>query len=253
MSAPDANMISVWRERWRNSAVFPYRASPFGMTENGAEDYRGAPFERQILGRLDLANVDFTGSNLEKLRVESCNFNNCIFDHSILTELITKDSSFRNCSFVKSDLRLARIGYAGTEFFRCKFDGVKLARAGFFNAIFTEINFKGKDWSHTDFGASGFWNCSFNGILNDIIFRGRYLLAYQYELSGAPKRTGLHKVDFSDSKLYWVAAYNGCSLEEITLPSDGSSFICRTRDLLQFITKIYVNSTELMLSKDIVK
>jgi hypothetical protein len=119
-----------------------------------------------------------------------------------------------------------------------------VARAGFFNAVFTEVDLRGKDWSHTDFGASVFWNCSFKGTLNDIIFRGKYLLAYQYELSGEPKRTGLHMVDFSDSELHWVAAYNCCTLEKVNLPDDGSAFICNTHDLLLFSTKKDINSIE---------
>jgi hypothetical protein len=93
-------------------------------------------------------------------------------------------------------------------------------------------------------GPLGFWNCSFKGTLNDIIFRGKYLLAYQYELSGEPKRTGLHMVDFSDSELHWVAAYNCCTLEKVNLPGDGSAFICNTHDLIQL---------NLILSEDISK
>jgi uncharacterized protein YjbI with pentapeptide repeats len=87
MSAPGTKKISAWRERWRDNAVVPHTASPFGTTENGAEDYRGAPFANQILRKLDLANVDFTGSNLEKLRIDGCNFNDCIFDYSKMQNL----------------------------------------------------------------------------------------------------------------------------------------------------------------------
>jgi hypothetical protein len=102
----------------------------------------------------------------------------------------------------------------------------------FFECSVTEVNFRAKDWKHTDFRASGFWNRSFSGALKDITFPGDYLTHSHKEISGPPRKTGLHNVSFEATELHWVGFYNGCELENITLPADGSAFQCKVRNLV---------------------
>jgi uncharacterized protein YjbI with pentapeptide repeats len=236
--------ILGWAQRWVGRELVPGDPSPFGMTETGKQDYRGVSFTRRTITNLEVNNADFSGADLRNLRIESCTFGNCIFERATLVEWVTRASKFDECRFNKADLRQAQIGYGGTDFCKCTFDGVRTTRAGFHNAVFVGVDFNGNDWSHTDFSASGFWDCSFRGTLNDIIFRGGYLFPYQLEISGEPRRTGLHNIDFTNADLHWVGAYNGCKLERIILPADGSAFICEAKDLMLLSAKFDLGSKE---------
>jgi uncharacterized protein YjbI with pentapeptide repeats len=235
---------SVWAKRWAGKKFVLEGPSPFGNTATGTKDSRGVNFVNERIANLEINNVDFSAANFHHLRVDNCAFFNCNFERAILTQLVTRSSRFDTCQFRKANLTMAQIGYAGTDFDNCSFDGVKVARAGFFNAVFSHANFDGKYWSHVDFCASGFWNCSFRGMLKDIIFRGSYLFPYQMEISGEPQRTGLHNVDFTTADLHWVGAYNGCKLENIVLPANGSAFICDVYQLLSFYAKLDVTSKD---------
>jgi uncharacterized protein YjbI with pentapeptide repeats len=227
-----ARSVKEWTERWRHESFVPGRLSPFGRTETGAHDYRGVSFGNKAITNAEIRDSDFAAADLRHLRVEHCNFIQCNFSGGDLTQLVTTSSRFENCRFDRADLRLAQIGYHGTEFRNCTFDRVKVGRVGYLNPIFTDVCFDGKNWSHTDFRASGFWNCSFIGVLRDITFRGTYLYPLQKEMVGEPRSTGLHNVNFSSAELHWVGFYNGSILENITLPTDGHAFICKTNDII---------------------
>jgi uncharacterized protein YjbI with pentapeptide repeats len=189
----------AYARRWAGKEFALEGPSPFGNTETGAKDYRGVSFAQRTISNLEINDADFSASDLRHLRVDGCAFRNCSFERAILTELVTRASRFDECRFGKADLSV--------------FNGAKLARVGFLNAVFTNVSFDGKDWSHTDFRASGFWNCSFSGVLKDIIFRGSYLFPYQMEISGEPRRTGLHNVDFTKADFHWVGAYTASTSE----------------------------------------
>jgi hypothetical protein len=222
---------SVWAERWRGIKFALGAASPFGLTEIGAQDYRGIPFRRKVIVGAMITDVDFTAADLNHMRLENCFLRRCSFDRADLTELVTRATQFEDCSFKKADLRRAHIGYYGTDFKRCKFDGARTERVGFLNAVFSDVEFIGQDWNHTDFRASGFWNCRFKGTLKDVAFRGDYLMPLERKIAGPPQRTGLHTVSFRDTELHWVGTHNGCVLESVTLPANSSAFICEVTAL----------------------
>ena len=224
--------ISTWVERWRDREVALGDPSPFGVTDAGSRDFRGVSLRNVVLKDSVVGDADFTAADLDHMRIENCALRNCNFDRATLTQLVTKASRFDDCRFRKADLRIANIGYCGTDFCRCVFDGVRVTRAGFLNAVFTDVEFIGKDWSHTVFNASGFWNCSFRGALKGITFRGDYLFPTQREIAGEPHRTGLHNVSFANADLHWVEFSNGCKLENVVLPTNGSVFICQARNLI---------------------
>ena len=228
----DKTRISAWAGRWSDTELILGAPSPFGLTETGLQDYRGARIRHAVLRSISISDADFSGADLRNIRIENGELRNCIFEGASLVEMITRESNFNRCDFRRADLRMAHIGYGGTDFTSCTFDGVKIARVGFLNAVFTDVNFSARDWKRTDFRASGFWNCSFRGLLEDVTFRGDYLLPSHREISGPPRKTGLHNVSFEGAELHWVGFYNGCQLENITLPADGSAFQCRVRDLV---------------------
>src|SRR5690348_10868213 len=123
--------IATWEQRWAKREFVLGEASPFGNTEDGAEDYRGLSYRNQRIASLSICHADFTSASLDHLIVEKCLFKRCIFDRAVLTQLVTRQSKFEECLFRKTDLRMAGIGYFGTDFDRCTFDGVRVARASF--------------------------------------------------------------------------------------------------------------------------
>jgi fluoroquinolone resistance protein len=227
-----AKKAKLWADRWLHENFVHWAQSPFGRTEIGLNDYRGVPLRNRALANVEIRDSDFSAADLSHLRIENCTFLNCSFSTADLTGLVTTSSRFEHCKFERSNMRLAQIGYNGTEFYICTFKGAKTTRAGFLNAIFTDVCFDGKDWSHTDFRASGFWNCSFTGALRDVTFRGGYLFPSQRQVAGEPQRTGLHNVSFAGAEFHWVGIHNGCELENITLPTDGHAFMCSADDLI---------------------
>jgi fluoroquinolone resistance protein len=221
--------------RWRGLTLKLGAPSPFGETAEGKHDYRGAPvFEAETIDGLAICNCDFSNADLHHVRIANCSFEDCIFDNADLVEVTTRKSVFRNCRFRNTDFRISQLGYAWSVFDHCVFQGVRTNRIGLHNAIFEGIKFHGRDWNGVDFGASGFWNCSFEGNLRGVTFRGDYQFPMQRETNGEPIKTGLHSVNFAASELFWVGVDNGCVLDQIVLPASGSAFLTKTETLLSF-------------------
>ena len=246
---PQLNKLA-WTRRWPNESSIPSGPSPFGVTENGRQDYRGVSVRSQKLRNEKIIDADFSYADLHHLQIVDCTFENCCFDMAILTQLYAIKSRFEGCSFVKADLRIAQLGMQRTDFRRCEFDGVKVKKAGFYNVVFEEVKFRAQDWSHVDFGASGFWNCWFEGSLVGISLRGRYLYPSQREMHGEPVKTGLHNVSFAKANLHWIGVHDGCVLENIILPENGSAFICLSKDLIGFALAAQLPRDEAMAMRE---
>jgi hypothetical protein len=91
---------------------------------------------------------------------------------------------------------------------------------------------------------SGFRDCRFSGILFGAVFRGDYLIPSQRELAGEPKDPGLHGVSFKNAQLVLVQFSEGCALENIELPANGSAFLCSVSDLLRYHHSLSPDSPE---------
>jgi uncharacterized protein YjbI with pentapeptide repeats len=232
-----------FKERWSGHAPILGESSPFGVTADGCQDYRGAPISHvQGAEGLLVEGCDFSDASFRNLRMAGCSFKNSIFDSADMSHISIRSSEFANCRFQKTDLKLAQVGITGSKFNRCIFEHVRVARAGFHNPVFEDMVFDGPDWRSVDFRASGFWNCAFKGDVRGVVFRGDYQLPVEREINGPPGRTGLHNVSFADAELFWVGFTNGCLLVDITLPRSGSAFICNVSPLLNFehnLTSLY--------------
>jgi uncharacterized protein YjbI with pentapeptide repeats len=233
---------AVWRKRWHNLVFELGMASPFGRTTLGMEDYRGLSLQLRTLKGAKLQNADLSCANFERVRLEDCTITGCAFDAAQLGHFVAERCCFEDCSFLKADMRLAQIGFGGTSFHNCNFEGVKLQKTGFLNVTFCNVAFQGSDWSHVDFGPASFQNCVFQGEFRDVVFRGEYLYPSQREIGGDVISAGLHRVSFAGAHLAWVAAYNGCDFKEIILPIDGSSFIVESDRILDFYSNLHRSS-----------
>jgi uncharacterized protein YjbI with pentapeptide repeats len=240
-------------KRWTREQYPLVGPSPFGHTKTGALDFRGVPFRDGKLEHIAISNADFTSAQFYRLTLVNCTFHNCVFTSAVFLDSVVDACEFHQCDFRQADWRLALIGCHGTDFRRCLFDGVMLKDTGFFNAIFSEIDLRGEDCKHIDFAASGFWDCSFEGALEDVTFRGDYLFPYQEEISGTPRRSGLHNVSFERASLKWVAFTNGCALDNIILPADGCAIMCNVSQLYRIGDILEDSSRKLIVFEEFLK
>jgi hypothetical protein len=120
----------------------------------------------------------------------------------------------------------------------CSFSGTRVKKTGFLNPVFEHCNFDLKNTSGIDLGCSGFWDCSFQGKLEDVRLHGKYPYALQQEKNTPPVMTGLHNVDFSEAKLTFISLRDGCIVEEVKLPSIGTSFLYSRNTMIKSAKKI---------------
>jgi uncharacterized protein YjbI with pentapeptide repeats len=220
-------------KRWTSGGISPTGRSPFGLTQDGRTDFRGAPLADILVSSLTVEAVDFSRANFEHTRFEGCHFKKCIFDRANLTQIAVVGGSFSECYFRHSDLRLAGIGYGGTEVTECVFEKPKIAKASFGNVIFQNCSFQGEDWKGVMFDGSGFWDCKFVGVFRGVAFSGRHPMRLLEDQYGLPRKTGLHDVDLTEAELSLSEARHYCELKFLKLPHSGSLFICDPTKLLE--------------------
>lgn len=215
--------------RWDPTQPLNLSSAPFGWTDGGYRDFRGAPINlyRKVLGRrfmkCDLSEADFSNIELKGLEFADCRFTSTNF-----TSTNDKGNQFVGCIFMKCSFRDAYLGMRPrrrsepSRYEDCVFRENNFARALFRNAIFRRTVFEDNRTKGVDFCASGFWDCRFVGLVEDVWFRGGYPHPDDYKDFGAPFESGLHRVDFSQARLAMLTISDGCALEDIELPADGS-------------------------------
>lgn len=97
----------------------PMPESPFGLTELGMADYRGAtlaePLRHLKVSNVDLSDVLFKeGASINESELKACRLDGIDMRNVFVRR------SFSDCSFVKAKLSGARMG---GEFVRCDFTG----------------------------------------------------------------------------------------------------------------------------------
>lgn len=149
-------------KRWKTiSAPASLEAlSPFGLTADGLQDWRGFKLEGAIFGKT-LSNLDLTLSKMGttsqlggRLIVERTKFDGCRYATSI-------NASFEDCSFQESNLRGSTI--VG-KFINCAFRRSRLGRCRFASVKFLSCDFSGADFTLASFFDCHFENCLFSEV-----------------------------------------------------------------------------------------
>lgn len=183
--------------------------------------------------KCDLTEADFSGIVLEGLEFEDCRFASTNF-----ASTYDKDNQFVGCIFAKCSFYGAYIGMRArstgepSHYEDCVFSENDFTKALFQNAIFRRTIFDNNRMKGVDFSTSGFWDCRFVGPVEDVWFRGSHPHPDQFEAFGPPVQSGLHRVDFSAARLAMIAISDGCPLEKIKLPEDGSCLLINIKGLL---------------------
>ncbi|MFF2888251.1 pentapeptide repeat-containing protein [Paenibacillus sp. NPDC057967] len=153
----------------KKGRAFP--SSPFGLTDDGREDYRGFTLNTTIqylkTERIDLSYALFAESSLNTSEFTNCCFDGVKLDGRYMTR------QFNECSFRGAKLNNARLGerfedcdFTGCNlskaiasdatFIRCRFDDVQFRGAMFMHCRFEDCSFEGAKLHHSSFAGSRF-------------------------------------------------------------------------------------------------
>ncbi len=138
----------------------PMPESPFGLTEQGMADFRGAtlaePLRYLKVSNVDLSDVLFKeGASINESEMERCRL-----DRVDMRNVFVR-RSFSDCSFVKAKLSGARMG---REFVRCDFAGANLSKSFATDCKFTGCNFAVATLSDVHFISCTFEGCDFSDV-----------------------------------------------------------------------------------------
>lgn len=138
----------------------PMPESPFGLTELGMADFRGATLAEPVrylkVSNVDLSDVLFKeGASINESELDGCRL-----DRIDMRNVFVR-RRFSDCSFVKAKLPGARLG---GEFVRCDFTGANLSKSFATDCKFTGCNFAGATLSDVHFISCTFESCDFSGV-----------------------------------------------------------------------------------------
>ncbi|MBV8325495.1 pentapeptide repeat-containing protein [Chryseobacterium sp.] len=190
----------------------------------GKIDFRGIPLDSQTISGLKFINIDFSFSTFEHSWVEKSIFENCLFEKADFSDFSEHQDSFTDCVFKDCKFNLSAIGYDGTSFSGCIFENCKFNRTIFNRPEFVDVVFKNCKIKNIDFSASSFENCSFEGVLQDVWFRGGYPLQSEIERFGIPKKNEMKNVSFEKAELIYPTFSNHCDLSTVKINPSGNYY-----------------------------
>ncbi|WP_241072396.1 pentapeptide repeat-containing protein [Achromobacter xylosoxidans] len=148
-------------------------ASPFGLTDEGFEDYRGITLAEAVrylsIERVDLSDAVFKdGASINESEAKGCKFERMDMRNVFVRR------KFDSCSFVGAKLNGARLG---GEFIGCDFSHSNLSRSFATDCKFVDCKFAGANLSGIHFISCVFEGCDFTGVkaLSGSVARSRFV------------------------------------------------------------------------------
>lgn len=148
-------------------------ASPFGLTDEGFEDYRGITLAEAVrylsIERVDLSDAVFKdGASINESEAKGCKFERMDMRNVFVRR------KFDSCSFVGAKLNGARLG---GEFIGCDFSRSNLSRSFATDCKFVDCKFAGANLSGIHFISCVFEGCDFTGVkaLSGSVARSRFV------------------------------------------------------------------------------
>lgn len=147
--------------------------SPFGLTDEGFEDYRGITLAEAVrylsIERVDLSDAVFKdGASINESEAKGCKFERMDMRNVFVRR------KFDSCSFVGAKLNGARLG---GEFIGCDFSRSNLSRSFATDCKFVDCKFAGANLSGIHFISCVFEGCDFTGVkaLSGSVARSRFV------------------------------------------------------------------------------
>jgi fluoroquinolone resistance protein len=198
--------------------------TPFGRLEGDLIDFRGYPAHRILVKDVTLKDIDFSYADFSSSWMETNRFENCLFVKTDFTDAPDHGNAFDHCTFHQSKFKLAVLGYKGSHYRNCIFRECGFQRTNFIRPEFVNTDFINCRLKSIDFNASSFENCKFEGLLEDVWFRGTFPSASQIERFGQPKINKMENVSFENADLHYPAFSNWCDLSTVKIKNDGKHF-----------------------------
>jgi len=198
--------------------------SPFGRLEGDLIDFRGYPAHRILVKDVVLKDIDLSYADFSSSWMETNRFENCLFIKTDFTDVPDHGNTFDQCEFLNCNFKLAVLGYKGSRYHNCIFKECGFQRTNFVRPEFVNTDFINCRLKRIDFNASSFENCKFEGLLNDVWFRGAFPSRSLAEHFGQPKINKMLNVSFENADLVDLTISDGCDLSTVKLKNNGRYF-----------------------------
>lgn len=227
------NLVKRWKNKEGKAAVekitkimqkggsLSKELFPFSILENNKLDGRALPIDRIMIKKTACVNIDFSSSNFKSIWIENASFEDCQFEKVDFSDFSDHGNVFLNCIFSNCKFNKAAIGYNGTSYTNCIFNTCNFEKTIFIRAEFNSSLFKHCKLKGLDFNASSFDNCVFEGILDDVWFRGEFPLDSDTNEFGKPRRNNMKNVSFEKADLIDLTFSNKCDLSSVKLRENG--------------------------------
>lgn len=194
--------------------------SPFGKVEK-YQDFRGLDLSKY--GDIESVEVNgaiFSNASFDGVKISNSIFRDCRFICASFKSTSEYGNIFENCEFAKTSFDKAKLGYNASAFKSCSFIKCNFETSEFIKPVFSKCLFELCKLNGVDFSVSSFIECKFVGELDDVWFRGDYMLPGDRKIYGDFDLNEMKNVDFSEAKLSWLTFTDGVKLDSVKLPND---------------------------------
>lgn len=170
------NFVGRWDESGTRALVDAFKlgtrpVSPFGLTEQGREDFRGINVGSPVIVKeASIEGVDLSFSKIKKLLLIDSHFSDSVIDGAEMM-LLNNSSSLSELSFVGSAMSMS--GSVGAAKFKdCDFTKSNLSNSIFKEGAFERCLFNRASLKGVDFGLASIKDSRFEGPIEECFFRG---------------------------------------------------------------------------------
>jgi uncharacterized protein YjbI with pentapeptide repeats len=228
---------SQLRERWGDRPIDFGRPSPFGITAEGYQDFRGVDIKwPRGLGKFRpnfkfrAKKLDLSFSRIEDAKFEGCVFEDCSFEKVSLRDIIVVRTVFTRCNFLQANFHGHGWGYSDVDFQSCSFESAKVRKVDFHQSRFIDTILTGDTWSSVEFKETQFKRCKFVGEFYDCRFWG--IDPLRDDRAGSLESRGcMVDSDLNDAAFLFTDFPCEFLFQRIRLPKDGSMIIVSNRSL----------------------
>ncbi len=186
------------------------------------------------LKKIIFKDVNFTQSDFSEITFVKCKFENCLFFKTKLKESRFFACEFVNCIFDQTNFNGAtmggRIGHHLGSYTNCHFRKANLKNTNYNFPLLKGCFFENCDFYMVDFNGSRFESCKFEGLLDDVRFRGvgndlSDSFLFWNRLNPHRYKNTMSNVDFSRATLTAVAFSHSIDISTCIWPIDDSQYL----------------------------
>lgn len=215
------NMYKLLKKGGRLSNLY----SPFPLIDETILDFKGLTLDSIVIKNSIFEKTDFSFSSFVNVWLENSEFKHCIFNNVDFSQMKDHGNQFNNCIFFKCKFNYAAIGYYGSKFQSCKFEACNFNKSIFTRAEFEQTLFINNKIKSVDFNASSFENCIFEGLLDDVWFRGNFASNADNIIFGKPKVNVMKNVSFENALIKDITLSDNCDLSTVKINNNTGYYL----------------------------